>query len=87
MEEDKKADPRFARSDVPKHELKSTDYARGPADLPVAVHEPPRAITAEERKFDAYKTLRAAWQWDKDAGKRAVEAAKVRGVQPSRNQF
>jgi len=77
MEEDKKADPRFTQSEVSKDKLEETDYIREPLPILQHAHEPPRAITADERKFDAYKTLRAAWQWDKDAGKRAVESQKA----------
>jgi len=40
-------------------------------------HEAPRAITAAEREVNAYETLRHAWKWHRDAGKRAVEEKKA----------
>ncbi|KAG8904388.1 60S ribosomal protein L13 [Tulasnella sp. 403] len=80
MDKDKK--PRFATSDVPYGHLKPEQYDRNPVPLPTPQHEPPRAITAEERNFNAYKTLRDAWQWDRDAGKRDAEARKACSLTP-----
>jgi len=74
--EDKPKQSRFISTEVPISQLSSDKYTRQTIPLPTPVREPPRAITAEERKFEAYKTLKDAWQWKRDAGKREAEAKK-----------
>ncbi|KAG8911474.1 60S ribosomal protein L13 [Tulasnella sp. 417] len=68
-------DKRFTRSDVPVKQVDPSTYTRSAVPLPAPVHEPPRAITADDKSVNAYETLRAAWQWEKDANKR-IQAAK-----------
>ncbi|KIO15868.1 hypothetical protein M407DRAFT_34516 [Tulasnella calospora MUT 4182] len=67
-------DKRFTRSEVLK-QVDASTYTRSALPLPTPAHEPPRAITAEDRAVNAYQTLRAARQWGKDANTR-VQAAK-----------
>lgn len=78
METDKKGEPRFTESSVPYAKLDKNEVSRDPLPLPIPAHEPPRAITKEEREANAYETLRAAWTWQKETGKRYLEAKKVR---------
>ncbi|KAG8907045.1 hypothetical protein FRC01_007836, partial [Tulasnella sp. 417] len=66
-------DRRFTRSDVPVEQVDAS--TRSAVPLPAPVHEPPRAITADDKSVNAYETLRAAWQREKDANKR-IQAAK-----------
>jgi len=74
MDEDKTPkESRFIRSDVPFGKIESSKYTRQPIPLPAPVHEPPRAITDEEREFNAYEALREAWQRKRDAGKKTEE--------------
>ncbi|KAG9015903.1 60S ribosomal protein L13 [Tulasnella sp. 427] len=74
-EDDSGKDKRYTRSDVPVKQVDSNTYTREAVALPTPAHEPPRKITSEERGVNAYETLRAAWQWEKDANKR-IQASK-----------
>jgi len=76
IEEDKPKSGRFTLSDKPVSQLSSDEYTRQPVPLPVPAHESPRKITAEEKKFEAYKTLRDAWTARREAGKTAAAEKK-----------
>ena len=73
-----KQDDRFEITTTPTNKYDASKHARHPIPLPEREYEEPRQITHDEKKYEAYKTLKEAWQWDKDTGKRNLEAAKVR---------
>lgn len=77
MDTDRKHDERFTKSDVAISKLESGSYTQQPIPIPKHIHEAPRAITSAEKEFKAYETLKEAWQWEKDQGKRDIEAKKV----------
>jgi len=72
-----KQDDRFEITTTPTNKYVPGKHARHPIPLPERETEEPRQITHDEKKYEAYKTLKEAWQWDKDTGKRNLEAAKT----------
>jgi len=77
METDQKGEPRFTESSVPYSKVDKNELNRQALPLPAPVHEAPRAITKAEREANAYQTLRDAWRWQRDTGKRMLEAKKA----------
>jgi len=75
IETDKKSE--YTESSVPYSKLDKSEVSRQALPLPPVVHEPPRAISKEEREVNAYETLRNAWRWHRDTGKRELAAKKA----------
>ncbi|KAG9028902.1 60S ribosomal protein L13 [Tulasnella sp. JGI-2019a] len=77
MDTDKKGTKPYAESSTPYAKLDKGEVARETLPLPPVEHEAPRAITKAEKEVNAYQTLRDAWRWQRDAGKRMLEAKKA----------
>ncbi|KAG8988215.1 60S ribosomal protein L13 [Tulasnella sp. JGI-2019a] len=77
MDTDKKDTKPYAESSTPYAKLDKGEVARETLPLPPVEHEAPRAITKAEKEVNAYQTLRDAWRWQRDAGKRMLEAKKA----------
>ncbi|KAG8859073.1 60S ribosomal protein L13 [Tulasnella sp. 330] len=77
MDEDKKGKPRFTESSTPYAKLDKGEVTREALPLPAREHEAPRAITKAEKEANAFETLKAAWTWHRETGKRMLEAKKA----------
>jgi len=77
MDTDKKGETRFTESSVPYSKVDKNELNREAIPIPGPIHEAPRKITKEEREVNAYQTLRDAWRWQRDTGKRMLEAKKA----------